>query len=108
MTDMGDWQDLVHCARVRSRNIFTGKPQEWEGKPCFSEYVMVPLNEYQMGNLVDALSQVKDTGDWWGELLNIIWTAMDKAAIKELKSNSGRTFTLDQVYHRKIRAVERP
>ena len=66
-------------------------------KPLF------PLNAYQMGNLVDALSQVHDNGDWWGEFLNMVWAAMDKLGIAELRSNNGRTFTKDQVWSRNIR-----
>ena len=66
-------------------------------------YVMVPLNVYQMGNLIDALAQVKDNGDWWGELQNIVAAAMDVQGVKELHSNTGRTFTRDQIWNHDIR-----
>ena len=81
MTDIGDWPNLI----------------ETKG-----HYTMVPLNEYQMGNLLDALTQVSDNGDWWYELQDIIGTAMKVSGIKSVQSNNGRTFTCNQVFTRAI------
>lgn len=66
-------------------------------------YVMVPLNPYQMGNVIDALAQVPDTGDWWSELQDIIGVAMRVANIEEVRSNSGKVFTREQILNRAIR-----
>lgn len=85
MTDIGNWPDLI----------------KRDGQ--YSEYIMLPFNEYQMGNIVDALSQVQENGDWWGEFLNIVHATMDKFGIQELRSNNGRTFTKDQIWSRNIR-----
>lgn len=84
MTDIGNWPDLI----------------EKKGG-----YVMVPLNEYQMGNLLDALTQVPNTGDWWAELQDLIGVAMKKADIEKVGSNRGLTFTRDDVLDRNIMAV---
>jgi hypothetical protein len=81
MTDISKWPELVRC----------------EG-----QYVMVPLNAYQMGNLLDALTQARENGDWYCELQDIIGVAMDKAGLNELQSNSGKTFTRRQVLDREI------
>ena len=83
MTDIGNWPDLI---------------EQKNG------YIMVPLNEYQMGNLLDALTQAQDTGDWWYELQDIIGVAMKKFAIKEAGSNRGLTFTCKQVLNRDVMA----
>ena len=40
----------------------------------------VPLNEYQMGNLIDAISQVQDTGDWWHEFCSIVARAISASS----------------------------
>ena len=83
MTDISNWPDLVEVK---------------------GHYVMVPLNEYQMGNLMDALTQAQDNGDWWHELQDIVGVAMKKAGINEVRSNNGLTFTQDQVAHRNVMA----
>jgi hypothetical protein len=62
------------------------------GEPVSREYVMIPLNAYQMGNLIDALAQVAETGDWYGEFCDIIAVAMRKAALTELSSNPDKTY----------------
>ncbi len=69
---------------------------------CFSDYVMVPLNAYQMGNLLDALTQSENNGDWHHELQDIIGVAMRKAGLKELTSNRGKRFTIEQVRSRDV------
>jgi len=93
MTDMSYWTDLINVCLLRNVN--------WHGNyyepPSYSRYVVVPLNEYQMGNLVDALAQVQDNGDWYGEVCNIISTAMRKAGIAELTSNRGNKYTVGDV-----------
>jgi hypothetical protein len=83
MTDISDWPDLVH--------IHDNGP-----------YVMVPLTAYQMGNLLDALTQSVDSGDWWHELQDIVAVAMKRAGLKEVRSNSGKVFTYEQVRNRAI------
>ena len=81
MTDIGDWPDLI----------------EPKGR-----YTMVPLNEYQMGNLLDALTQSQNNGDWWHELLDIIGVVMKKQGIESLQSNRGFTYTREQVLNRAL------
>ena len=83
MTDISNWPDLVEVK---------------------GHYVMVPLNEYQMGNLMDALTQAQDSGDWWHELQDIVGVAMKKAGINEVRSNNGLTFTQDQIAQRNVMA----
>jgi hypothetical protein len=84
MTDIGDWPDLIEAK---------------------GHYTVVPLNEYQMGNLLDALTQAQDTGDWWHELQDIIGVAMKMRGIEKLNSNRGTTFTYKQVSQRNILAA---
>jgi hypothetical protein len=62
-----------------------------------SEYVMIPLNPYQMGNLIDALAQVAVTGDWYGEFCDIIAVAMHKSNLAKLWSNRGHIYTYEQI-----------
>ena len=100
MTDISQWDSLVHVAQLRVGDIISGKPYE---PPVFSRYIVVPLNEYQMGNLIDAIGQVQDTGDWYGEFCNIVEIAMLKAGISEITSNRGHKFTLGDVRSRNIR-----
>lgn len=83
MTDISNWPDLVEVK---------------------GNYVVVPLNAYQMGNLMDALTQAQDSGDWWHELQDIVGVAMKKAGIVEIQSNNGLTFTQDQIAHRNVMA----
>ena len=83
MTDISNWPDLVEVK---------------------GHYVMVPLNEYQMGNLMDALTQAQDSGDWWHELQDIVGVAMKKAGINEVRSNNGLTFTQAQIAQRNVMA----
>ena len=77
MTDRGDWPDLI----------------ERKGG-----YIMVPLNEYQIGNLLDAITQAQTTGDWWWEWVSICSATMQKLGIKEVGSNRGLTFSVDNLY----------
>ena len=95
MTDNGPWPDLIHVARI------LGSPTTIGGirvQPA-SEYVMIPLNPYQMGNLIDALAQVAVTGDWYGEFCDIIAVAMQKSALTQLSANRGRgqVYTYEQI-----------
>jgi len=89
MTDTGPWRDLIHVAKVRSG--------DWHGEPTFREFVMIPLKPYQMGNLIDAIAQVANTGDWYGEFCDIIAVAMQKSALTELSSNRGNVYTYEQI-----------
>ena len=87
MTDIGNWPDLIEAK---------------------AGYIMVPLNEYQMGNLLDALTQVPDTGDWWHELQDLIGVAMKKNSIAKVGSNRGTEFTCKQVLERGIMSSAKP
>ncbi len=99
MTDISNWPELVQCVKSSYNNPVTGKVDT----EFYCHYIMVPLNEYQMGNLLDALTQATNNGDWYGELQDIIAVAMEKKGIKELQSNGGKRFTLEQVKHRNIK-----
>jgi hypothetical protein len=85
MTDIGDWPEMVHVK---------------------NHYVMVPLNAYQIGNLLDALTQSVDSGDWWHELQDIMAVAMRVAEYKQVTSNNGKVFPYEIVRHRAIMNVE--
>lgn len=100
MTDISNWPELIHVARATLSSIY-----DKENKPLGpgEEYVLIPLNPYQMGNLVDAIAQAEDTGDWWYEVLNIIVVAMDKWGLKELHSNRGNSYTRDDIFNYRIR-----
>jgi hypothetical protein len=87
MTDIGNWPDFIE-----KKNY----------------YIVVPLNEYQMGNLLDALTQAQDNGDWWHELQDIIGVAMQKFGIETLSSNRGAVFTRKQVQNRNIMTSVKP
>jgi hypothetical protein len=89
MTDTFPWRHLIHVAKVRT--------DDFRGEPAFLEYVMVPLKEYQMGNLIDAVAQVAETGDWYGEFCDIIADAMRKSALTKLSSNLGKLYTYEQI-----------
>lgn len=82
MTDISDWPGLVHLARLRARN-HDGTWLDFGGAPRFSEYVLVPLNDYQLSALRRVLlEQAHPDGDWHGELLAITNVAADKAGWK--------------------------
>lgn len=89
MTDTFPWRHLIHVAKVRT--------DDFRGEPVFLEYVMVPLKEYQMGNLIDAVAQVAETGDWYGEFCDIIAVAMRKSALTKLSSNRANVYTYEQI-----------
>lgn len=97
---MSGWDSLVQVAMLRSIDLLKGKYYE---PPSFQRYILVPLNEYQMGNLIDAIGQVQDNGDWYGEFCNIVAVAMEKAGVSELTSNRGFKFTLGDIKSRNIR-----
>ena len=61
---------------------------------------MLPLNDYQLGNLAGLLkrSSSVDNGDWFYELFHIIEATMRKLNIEELNNNFGDTITLDNLY----------
>jgi hypothetical protein len=101
MTDISNWRGAIHIMKTRHRDPWSGKEDDY-----FDERLMVPLNEYQMGNLIDAIAQVSDTGDWYGEFCDIVAAAMRLAGLKTISSNNGRTFTLEQVESRDIRIKE--
>lgn len=98
MTDLNNWPDLVQVVKLRQRTLDDNRWQDLpDGTPVFSEYVQVPLNAYQMGNLLEALKMAEEDGDWHQELIAIIAYAMDKAGIIEVTSNQGSTFRLEML-----------
>lgn len=110
MTDISRWPDLVHVVRLRSKDPLTGEWQNWDNdpdKPVFGDYVMVPLDKYHIGNLLSALVRSEDTGDWYDEMITILYVAMDRAGINEVSSNLGDTFTLEQVRTRDFKKAPR-
>jgi len=98
MTDISNWYQTIFIMKYPNRNIWTGEEEEY-----FVERIMVPLNDYQMGNLIDALSQVENTGDWYGEFCDIVARAMKVAGLKKLCSNRGNTFTIEDIEKRNIK-----
>ena len=104
MTDITNWRETIHLYGIPAIYPFSGEIRKDEdGIPILSTRMMIPLSQYQMGNLLDALTQAKENGDWWGEFQDIVAAAMEKFGIKELKSNSDKTFTLEQVQNRNIK-----
>jgi hypothetical protein len=98
MTDTKDWRRLIHVATVG-----TG---DWHGEPTSAEYAMIPLNPYQMGNLIDAVAQAPETGDWYGEFCDIIAVAMEKWTLTKLSSNRGTVYTYEQIRARLLAQPE--
>lgn len=92
--------DLIQVAQVRHQDMLTGRFSE---PPSFSQYVLLPMNAYRLGNLLDAVGQAQDNGDWYGEFCNIVHDAMQKVGVTELTSNRGNKFTLGDVMSRNIR-----
>lgn len=99
MSDTSDWPNCVHVDRRPYCNSLTGEP--YEG--VFVDRIMVPLSEYQMGNLIDAVGQVQNNGDWWMETCYIVACGMRAAGLKQISSNRGHTFTLKDVETGNIR-----
>ena len=81
MTDISNWSSLIHKKGIKRtveeietfKRYFPGHDHEY-GPP----YIMLPFNEYQLANLLWLLteSQDKNTGDWYGEIRNIIEEVM--------------------------------
>jgi hypothetical protein len=59
------------------------------------------LNAYQVGNLIDAIGQAVDNGDWYGEFCNMVEQQME--GIEKLASNRGNKFTRTDIQSRNIR-----
>jgi hypothetical protein len=93
MTDINEWPELVQKVEIRKKNS-DGKYSDYL---YWIPYVTLPFSEYQMGNLLAALETAKNTGDWWDEIIGMIEVAMEKANIKELRSNTGKLFTLESL-----------
>ena len=92
MTDINNWSELVQVVKFRSRN-FNGKYNE---PPYFSDYTLIPVDEYQLSNLLGCVISSQPTGDWWQELVSIVTVAMQKSGLKELRTN-GAAFTIDDL-----------
>jgi hypothetical protein len=123
MTDISPWPRLLHPATVRDvrNNPLTdppladglGRPQEnWDP----SGYKMVPLNDYQVANLLAFFDGVQrqqfadptrlsdmnvNTGDWWFEVQSVcmeyvaLFTAPGRDHHKNIRSNNGWQFYYD-------------
>lgn len=94
MTDISNWHEAIHIMKMRFKTWLS------DDDNSFIERIMVPINEYQMGNLIGALSRAREDGDWYGELCDIIGYAMKFAEIKSIRSNDGQVFSLEEVQHR--------
>ena len=97
MSDINRWDELVQVVKLRARDTITDEWLSIKDIPIFSEYVQVPLNEYQMGNLLGMILRAQETGDWYQELISIIGVAMAKAGIEKITSNLGDEFTLKDI-----------
>lgn len=98
MTDTSNRRETVHIIRTRVQDCH-GKDLD-----CYIERIMVPLNAYQVGNLIDAIAQVPVSGDWWGEFCDIVARAMEVGGIQHVSSNRGKTYSLEQIANRDIQA----
>jgi hypothetical protein len=107
MTDIHEWPDLIRKDKLPAHSHFGNTGVYCLGCIGGAEYVMLPFNEYQMGNLLAYFYgqwNATDTGmhpelnigtgDWWQEIPNVIACAMWKLDIKEVHSNNGLTFVL--------------
>lgn len=61
------------------------------------------LNDYQVGNLIDAIGQSIENGDWYGEFCNLVAASMVHHNIEKLGSNRGNEYTLKDIQTRNIR-----
>ena len=104
MTDVQNWPSLIERKSIPigyytedyTREL--GEPRhKWTEDPSqLTSYAVVPLSEYQLGNLLGLLkrSRDKDNGDWFWELFGIIVAACKKLNITELRSNFGDVFDM--------------
>ncbi len=103
MTDINQWPELVQKVELRKRDYSTGK---YLNPPYYVTYVIIPLNEYQIGNLLGALKRTEPTGDWYYELISLITEAMEKLDLKEVRSNSGDIFAFKEVLKGNLKEIK--
>jgi len=84
MSDLSRWDELIF------------KALSSDGSP----YIMVPMNEYKLGNLLGLLKRSKqhDNGDWFDEFIHVITATMRRMNINELRNNFGDVFTRDDLW----------
>lgn len=106
MTNISNWPKLIHKATVKGSQWENIDPSHKDWK---SSYVMLPFDEYQMGNLLGLLKRSHDhnNGDWYDEIISLIAASMDKLGIEKLVSNFGDEFgPADEIYNQ-VWAVEK-
>lgn len=106
MTDISNWSKFVNVVKLRYRNIDGTYQDLPNGEPVYFEYVQVPFNDYQIGNLLGALARSERNGDWWHEVLSILLVAMDEAGIKEIGNNFGDHFSIEDIRRGKLQVKE--
>lgn len=99
MTNIQNWDQLIRIDSIPLR-ISGADPAKYSPRDYRSAYYMLPLNDYQLGNLAGLLkrSHAQDNGDWYYELFHIIEAAMRKLNIEELTNNFGDIITLENLY----------
>ena len=70
-------------------------------------YYRIPLDAYQLGNLLGLLKRTKEhaNGDWFWELVSMVSKTMEECGIEQLNNNFGDTFTKEQVLKGEIWAI---
>ena len=102
MTNISNWHWLIFRAK-KPHNM--NSKEHYPDGDCYqscggdAEFVLLPWNEYQLGNLLGMLKDAhgRQDGDWWGEILSLVMTAMERLKIKELADNRGNRFTLENL-----------
>ena len=95
MTDIQHWPVLIEQKTIPMG--YYKRDRGWvQDLDQLITYTMVPLTEYQMGNLLGLLKRSgdKDNGDWFWEFVNIIRAACQKLGVAELRSNFGDVFDM--------------
>lgn len=97
MTDINPWEQLVHRVDIWPKGVVVERlPDGTFVGHNPSTYVVVPLNEYQIGNLVGLLSRSgqHDNGDWFHEFAYILAEAMEELGLEAINNNFGDRITL--------------
>jgi hypothetical protein len=110
MTDISRWPELVQVVKLRQARPIGGKGWQPgpEGEPIFSEYALLPFNEYTLGHLLGMLARIPDNGDWHDEMISMCCAAMNNWGLAEVTNNWGDTFAFDEVVTRRFLAKVRP
>lgn len=58
----------------------------------WTSYAMIPLSDYQLGNVLAAVMDHKNDGDWWHEVQSILLLATEELGLYEVSANDGRTW----------------